>query len=150
MHSLLLRLASHRASSSATDSAKQNDAWTTSAAEQTVSGMSGQSLHANASGSLQPTIASLPETRRLVLTASLNKLFSEKHFNICTLDAILDTMQGSQRTEAYRLLRTLHCMDYAAMPRELRDCLPQLVNEALRPPETVCVATEIALQGVAL
>ncbi len=150
MQSLFSRLALPWASSQGATSTKQSAGWNTNAASSQESMNFGHTLSEHGSKTLQPAIASLPETRRLVITASLNKLFSERHFSICTLDAILDTMQGTRNTEAFRLLRTLHCMDYASMPIELRNSIPQLVNEALNPPPVECIATETAMQGIVI
>ena len=150
MQSLLSRLALPWASSQRNTSAKQNESWNTNGASSQGSMNFGPTLSAHGHGKLLPAIANQPETRRLVITASLNKLFTERHFSICTLDAILDCMQGTRHTEAHRLLRTLHCVDYASMSSELRNSIPLLVNEALQPPEVVCAATETALQGVVI
>lgn len=79
---------------------------------------------------------------------ALNELFTKKHFNICALDSVLEVMNGTDRSEAYKLLRTLHCVDYSAMPPELRERIPALVNEAMRPKVATCIATDMALQGV--
>lgn len=148
MHSLFSRLALPWASLQGATSAKPNADWSTNAANSPGSMSSGHTLSAHGPETLPPAIASQPETRRMVIKASLNKLFSERYFSICTLDSILDAMQGTKRTEAYTLLRTLHCMDYASMPVDLRDRIPQLVNEALQPPQVDCIATEIALRGI--
>jgi hypothetical protein len=61
--------------------------------------------------------------------------------------AVLDV---SRNSEAYRLLHTLHCMDYADMPNELKRQLPQLVNEALTADNSSInqFATDIALKNV--
>lgn len=150
MQSLFSRLALPWASSSDTGSAKQTPDWSTSADASTASTSSGPTLSGHGQMSCLPSIANLPETRRLVVTTALNHLFNERHFSICTLDRVLDTMQGTQKSDAYKLLRTLHCVDYAAMPPELRNSIPTLVNEALRPPMVACVATDVALQGVVL
>jgi len=48
-------------------------------------------------------------------------LFREKHFNICTLDAIARTIgrQASCAGRDYDALRAIHCVDWADMGPEL-------------------------------
>lgn len=150
MQSLLSRLALPWASSLGTGSAKPTSTWNTSEESSTGSTTSGPTLSAPGQTSCLPAVANLPETRRLVVTAALNELFDKKHFSICRLDSVLEVMNGTRRSDAYRLLSTLHCVDYAAMTPDLRERIPALVNEALRPPVVVCLATEVALQGVDL
>ena len=77
------------------------------------------------------SVAALPSTRRLVVEASLNKLLTEKHFSICTLDAVMEVMDLPRGSDAHKLLRTLHCVDYRVMSKELRDTIPLLVREVL-------------------
>lgn len=146
-HSPLVRLLE---SFSATGSAKQTASSNTTAASSTESTRCGPPLSPAGAEKYCSALATLPETRRLVVTAALNELFSKKSFNICQLDAVLEVTNGSQKTDAYRLLRTLHCMDYASMTPELRSTLPQLVNECLAPPPRHCLATDIALSNVIL
>jgi hypothetical protein len=86
-----------------------------------------------------------------VVQTALDHLFQSNYFSICQLDAVLKVIDQPQGTPAYQLLRTLHCVDYSAMPSELRQRIPLLVNECLRPPEPEPhIATVAALQGVAL
>ncbi len=78
-----------------------------------------------------PSVASLPETRRLVAEAAINRLFTERHFSICSLDELIKLTGAQRGSDAYRLLRPLHCMDWADMTPELRERVPLLVREAL-------------------
>ena len=150
MQSLFSRLASRSASSPGTTSAKPTADSNTAEASWQESTGHGDTFSLPRPEKSLPAIASLPTTRRLVVTAALNELFTKKYFNICQLSAVLEVTNGSENTEAYRLLRTLHCVDYAAMSPELRNTIPQLVNECLAPPPKHCLATDIALQGVTL
>jgi hypothetical protein len=96
-----------------------------------------------------PAIASLPETRQLVVTAALDHLFTQDYFSVCQLDSVLKVVNRPQSGDAYTLLRSLHCVEYANMPQALRDRIPHLVNECLRSPDAQpCLATTVALQGV--
>lgn len=148
MFSLFSRPASRSASSSATGSHAQTASSTTSADASTASMSFGRTLSVHGSMPLYPGIASLPQTRRLVVEQALNRLLNERHFSICTLDSIADVLGTSRNTEAYRLLRALHCIDYAAMSPQMREALPQLINEALRPAHTHNPATAAAMTGL--
>lgn len=147
MHSPLARLSELF---SGTGSAKRTAKSNTTADSWTESTKCGPTLSPAGAEKFCSALATLPETRRLVVTAALNELFTKKYFNICQLSAVLEVTNGSENTDAYRLLRTLHCVDYAAMSPELRNTIPQLVNECLAPPPKHCLATDIALQGVTL
>ncbi len=124
-----------------------NSKWNTrkeSAMELTKCGPTSQVLGQKISSSL----AALPETRRLVVTAALDKLFTENYFSVCTVDNILKILNVSKNSDAYRLLQALHCVDYGAMPKELRDTLPDLVREAITPAYEPQHATDTALMGI--
>jgi hypothetical protein len=92
-------------------------------------------------------LSGVPEVKRLVVKTALDKLFTDNHFNVCTFDKVLEVLGRKCNTEAYKQLRALHCVDYAAMPEELKLVLPHLVNEALRLND-VNLATDAALEGV--
>lgn len=68
--------------------------------------------------------------QQAALTA-LNEMLRGKHFNICTIDRVADLLDVHVDPDAYRTLRPLHCIDYAAMPRELYASLPGLIQQAL-------------------
>ncbi|MFK2904540.1 hypothetical protein ISP17_11240 [Dyella ginsengisoli] len=68
--------------------------------------------------------------QQAALTA-LNEMMRGKHFSICTLDKVADLLNVHPDPEAYRTLRALHCIDYAAMPRDLYASLPSLIQQAL-------------------
>lgn len=150
MLSLFFRRGSRSASSSDTGSARKNDKSTMSAEGSTEFHSCGPILPALGLNNSLSCIAGLPETRRLVITQALNHLFSEQYFSVCKLDDIMKIVNAPNHSEAYRLLRTLHCVHYSTMNPALRDRLPQLINECLQPPMVECVATMTALQGIEL
>lgn len=98
------------------------------------------------SSSSQP-LSGVPEVKQLVVKTALDRLFTDKHFSVCTIDRVLEVLGRNRNTEAYKQLHALHCVDYSAMPEELKMVLPHLVNEALRL-NNVNVATDAALEGV--
>lgn len=149
MFFLSLRRASPSGSSPDTGRASKTSSSNTSGAAWPGSAFSGHTLPEPGSSKSLPALASLPETRQLVVQTALDHLFTQSHFSICQLDSVLKIINAPQGSDAYTLLRSLHCVDYAKMPRDLRDRIPHLVNECLRPPEVLeCLATSVALQGV--
>ena len=141
MFSLFSRRVARSGSSSEPSSAGTRSSSNMSEGAATVLTLSGPT-----SSGLSGPLAEQPQTKRLVVEAAINRLFSERFFSICTLDSVLDTLQVSQKSDAYRLLRTLHCVDYCTMSPELREKLPHLVREALTP-VTATLAAEIALRN---
>lgn len=136
---------------SGTGSASKTESSNTSAATSTASTPSGPCLSITGPATCLPAISSLPETRRLVITQALNDLFNKQYFDICKVDALIKVIHGSERSEAYALLRTLHCVHYSAMSPSLRDCIPLLVNECLTDqPAPAHVATDLAMHGLNL
>ncbi len=83
----------------------------------------------------------------MVVRQALDSLFTNDFFSICTVDKILVLVDRSRRTPAYELLSALHCVHYRDMNPELRDKIPHLVNEAMRPPPR-CIATDTAMADV--
>jgi len=147
----LLSRASRSDSSRATGSANKTAGSNTSAGGWTESTSSGPTWCPPGSTQHAPALAGLPEVRRLVVTQALDHLFTASYFSICHLDPVMDILNAPRHSEAYKLLRALHCVDYAAMRPELRERIPQLVNECLAPPAVVdCLATNVALNGVAV
>ncbi len=88
-------------------------------------------------------IAGLPETKKLVIRDAVNKLFNTRYFDICTVRDILDALGRSQNTTAFKLLKTLHCMNYEDMSEELRERLPKLLSEALAPKNKNTVTEQV-------
>lgn len=70
----------------------------------------------------------------LAVQTSLKNLLEAKHFSICTVDSILQVTRTVPDGRAYKALRLLHCIDYADMPRELLEEIPNLLAEVFRGP----------------
>ena len=92
--------------------------------------------------------SALPETKQLVVKQAVKKLFSSNHFSICDLRNVMEITGSRKNGDAYKLLQSLHCVDYAEMEPALRARIPELVNECLRQQDNVVDATDIALKGV--
>lgn len=148
MPSLFSRLVSRLGPSSATTSAGSTESSNTTEASWQGSTLSGPTLLLSGPETCFPSIASLPQTRQLVVRQGLKTLFEGSFFDICKVREICEVLHVDRDTEAYRLLQTLHCVKYTKMLPELRNALPQLVKEALNPPPVRCEAAEEALKGM--
>lgn len=76
-------------------------------------------------------VSQIPETQQLVLRTATRQLFDSRHFSICTVDKLMKLVGTNARTPAYTQLSALHCVDYADMPKDLRERIPHLVRECL-------------------
>lgn len=70
----------------------------------------------------------------LATQAAIEKMFSGSYFDICTIDNVVKMMGLKPDREAYQILRTLHCVHYNQMPRELIEELPMLIHRVLTSP----------------
>lgn len=64
---------------------------------------------------------SLERMRGMAITAGLRHLFNHSYFSICQLDATLAAAKIIPDGETMRILKPLHCIDWADMWPELRD-----------------------------
>lgn len=77
------------------------------------------------------------DLKQLAALTALNAMFSKNYFDICTIDSVATMLQVNPKGETYDLLRTMHCVHYDKMPRELRGQLPDLVMQCLGGPQNV-------------
>lgn len=69
-----------------------------------------------------------------VLEAALSKLFSCKHFSICTLDQIGELLGVNPSAHPnYKFLHVLHCVNYSNMSATIMSQLQEKVVQCLRP-----------------
>ena len=66
-------------------------------------------------------LESIERFRGLAVAEGLKSLFEDKHFNVCQLDACILAARIIPDGEVMRILRPLHCRNYADMPKELRN-----------------------------
>lgn len=72
--------------------------------------------------------------KRAVLESALTQLFHDDHFSICKLRDIGDVLGVNVRQHPnYKLLKALHCTNYADMAPEILQGLQEHVTECLRP-----------------
>jgi hypothetical protein len=74
----------------------------------------------------------MTDLKQLSAVTALNNMMSGGHFNICTIDSVAALLEVQCRgSDAYRILHTLHCVDWGKMPPELRAAVPDLIKECL-------------------
>lgn len=95
-----------------------------------------------------PAISEMPETRQMVVRATLKQLFTKRYFDICAVREIVEITNGRKDSQAYKLLSALHCIDYKDMEQELRDRIPMLLNECLRDQQDTKEIIDVVLKGV--
>ena len=71
------------------------------------------------------------DIKALAALTALNEMFAGRHFSICTIDTVAKLLGVHPEREAYDTLHALHCVDWSKMPRELRDHMPELIQQAL-------------------
>lgn len=88
--------------------------------------------------------------KMMAAEASLKKMFGERYFSICTLDAIIEALGLHPPRQLYAELRTLHCVDYGDMSSDLLLMLPEKIAEVLRSPSFDASRLNIVSDGRAL
>lgn len=74
-------------------------------------------------------MSQLTTLERLAIKAALDKLASQRYFDICTVDNILKVCGLPQGGRTYRALHLLHCVDYGDMAPELLASIPEAMAE---------------------
>lgn len=75
-----------------------------------------------------------PSVTQLAVQASLRQMVKQGHFSICAIDEILRLTNVIPRKDSYQLLRTLHCVHFSDMPRELLERMPGLISDCINGP----------------
>lgn len=79
---------------------------------------------------------------RLAASTALANMFAQGHFNICTIDQIAATLHVTVERESHNTLRLLHCINWNAMPPEIRAAVPGLIATCLQGLDVDQVAIE--------
>jgi len=66
-----------------------------------------------------------------IARVALEKMLTGASFSICTITDIGEMLHINPRgTQAFKMLKPLHCMDYSDMPAEVREAIPGLIRDA--------------------
>jgi hypothetical protein len=63
------------------------------------------------------------------LKIAIKKLFTDSHFSICTIDKLLEMRLIIPNKENYKIMSSVHCVDYKEMSPEFRQWLFNSVVE---------------------
>lgn len=89
----------------------------------------------------------ITEFHRRAASVALVKMFhGSRHFSVCDLDAVADTLDRKAYLAGrdYAALRALHCVDWATMGPDLRRMVHEKCFELLGlPPQTIDLAEEV-------
>jgi len=72
-----------------------------------------------------------PAVLELVVMQSLDHFFSKAYLDVCIITNAREMLNVQGKSKAHEMLRTLHCMHYDKMDKELVKIIPELVKEAL-------------------
>lgn len=73
----------------------------------------------------------MDDLKQLAALTALNEMMASNYFSICTIDKIAQMLGVNPKGEAYNVLHTLHCIDWAKMPQPLREAVPGLIQQCL-------------------
>lgn len=75
----------------------------------------------------------MSDLKQLAALTALNNMLQDSSPSICTIDQVgkMLGVDPKRAGDSYEVLRTLHCVNYSKMPRELRDSIPRMVQECL-------------------
>lgn len=94
------------------------------------------------------TLPASERAKMLVVKTAITQLFDKEYFDICLLREIMGIIGTRRDGDAYNMLRALHCIPYAKMDPDLRDMVPELVNEALLMCTDNTSVIEVAMKGL--
>ena len=77
-------------------------------------------------------LSPLDGLRNMVLAVGLKKLLTARFFSICDLDNLIAAAHIVPDGETMKMLRVLHCVEYADMPVPLRKEVVRVVAEMFR------------------
>jgi len=90
------------------------------------------------------TTPPITDFQALAASAGVLRMFREKHFSICTLDAVAAAIGRKEHLAGrdYEALRAVHCMDWADMGPDLARQVREVCCRMLGIPDTQPVVTE--------
>lgn len=72
------------------------------------------------------------DVKRMAAATALRAMVESGRFSICTVDSIGDLFGVKPGGEAYKVLRSVHCVGFAEMPEDLRNEIPALIRLSLQ------------------
>jgi len=69
------------------------------------------------------------DLKALAVKSAMRKMMQQGYFDICTVRNCLGLLGIVPTSESYKILETIHCVNYNAMEPEIRTALPMLLRE---------------------
>ena len=69
--------------------------------------------------------------KELAAITALNNMLAKGWMDICTIRSVAEMLGRDPRGDALEILRSLHCINFNQMPKELRDEIPRLIEQCL-------------------
>ena len=73
----------------------------------------------------------MTDLKRMAALTSLNSMLTKGYVCICTIDTIAKMLGVQPPAEPHSILRSIHCVNFAMMPPELRQAVPDLIRQCL-------------------
>lgn len=72
----------------------------------------------------------LKAAKYLITNHAINSMLAKNFFSVVPITEAIDTVGDAyaQDMDEYKMLRSLHCLDWRAMPPELKALVPVLIN----------------------
>lgn len=80
---------------------------------------------------------------QLSALTALNEMMRSGRFSICTVRDVVAAVGSIPDPRAMDILKTVHCVEIGAMPKELREALPKLIERCINIPAYQFQITEI-------
>ena len=87
-----------------------------------------------------------PQDKRMAAFV-MEKMFKGTHFSICDVDTACKLMGCQYRGNTYEKLRTLHCVDWGDIPKDIMELVPVWINEVLGGPRLTVVSIPALREG---
>lgn len=73
----------------------------------------------------------MADLKQMAAMTALNNMMQKDSFSICTIDNVGKVLGVNPKGESYDILYTLHCVNFSKMQPELRDAIPDLIQQCL-------------------
>lgn len=71
------------------------------------------------------------DLKELAAVTALNAMMAKGWMDICTIRSVAEMLGRDPRGDAFEILRSLHCISFDKMSKELRDEIPRLIEQCL-------------------
>jgi hypothetical protein len=73
--------------------------------------------------------------KKQAAVVAINNMLAGNHFSICVVRDVAGMLEGDITCDEYKVLHTLHCVDYNKMTPEIKKAIPQLIAACMKRPD---------------